>query len=62
MTEIAALQDGEFLNSAVTIPCCGMIFGIAREEAWEAGRFAVSPLKRTPTRINGNDYARRYGR
>lgn len=37
LTEIAALQDGEFLNSAVTIPGSGMIFGIAREEAWGAG-------------------------
>lgn len=37
LTEIAALQDGEFLNSAVTIPGSGMIFGVAREEAWGAG-------------------------
>ena len=37
LTEIAALQDGEYLSSAVTIPGSGMIFGIAREEAWGAG-------------------------
>ncbi|MDO5385527.1 MAG: IPT/TIG domain-containing protein [Rikenellaceae bacterium] len=37
LTEIAALQDGEYLSGAVTIPGSGMIFGIAREEAWGAG-------------------------
>ena len=37
LTEIAALQDGEYLSSAVTIPGSGMIFGVAREEAWGAG-------------------------
>ena len=37
VTEIAALQDGEYLSGAVTIPGSGMIFGIAREEAWGAG-------------------------
>ena len=37
LTEIAALQDGEYLRGAVTIPGSGMIFGIAREEAWGAG-------------------------
>ena len=37
LTEIAALQDGEYLSGAVTIPGSGMIFGIAREEALGAG-------------------------
>lgn len=37
LTEIAALQDGEYLSGAVTIPGSGMIFGVAREEAWGAG-------------------------
>lgn len=37
LTEIAALQDGEYLSGAVTIPGSGMIFGIAREETWGAG-------------------------
>lgn len=37
VTEIAALQDGEYLSGAVTIPGSGMIFGIAREAAWGAG-------------------------
>lgn len=37
LTEIAALQDGEYLSGAVTIPGSGMIFGVAREEAWGTG-------------------------
>ena len=37
VTEIAALQDGEYLSGAVTIPGSGMIFGVAREEAWGTG-------------------------
>ena len=37
LTEIAALQDGEYLSGAVTIPGSGIIFGIAREKAWGAG-------------------------
>ena len=63
MTEIAALQDGEFLNSAVTIPCCGMIFGIAREEAWERGRFAsahppLPPIRRRQFQMIHNSVAK----
>lgn len=37
LTEVATLQNGEYLNSTVTIPGSGMIFGIARKEAWGAG-------------------------
>ena len=37
LTEIAALQDGEYLRGAVTIPGSGMIFGIARKKASGAG-------------------------
>lgn len=37
LTEIAALQDGEYLRGAVTIPGSGMIFGIAREKALGTG-------------------------
>jgi len=37
LTEVATLQDGEYLNSTVTIPGSGMIFGIARKNAWGAG-------------------------
>ena len=37
LTEIAALQDGEYLSGAVTIPGSGMIFGIARKKASGAG-------------------------
>lgn len=53
LTEIAALQDGEYLSGAVTIPGSGIIFGIAREKAWGAG--AGLPFRSRNENIRGVD-------
>lgn len=53
-SEFAALNDGEYLNNAVTIPGSGAIFGIARKEVWGDGAVCqFDPISKTYRTLTG---------